>query len=248
MDLIYGIHSVYECLRFNSKAVERIYCSQGSAGRRLQEIIDLARKLGIPVKFEPSAALDRKTGHAAHQGVVAVCGAQSYTAFEDILTQLSAQPLLIILDSITDPRNLGAVLRTSAVFGVDGVIIPKDNAAGLSSTVSKTAEGAVEHVRVARVTNLVRAIQMLKEHGVWVIGLESGQQTRCDQVDYNRSIALVFGNEGVGLRRLVRENCDILASIVTPGPLHSLNVSVAAGIAIYEVVRYRRGERVKDVK
>jgi 23S rRNA (guanosine2251-2'-O)-methyltransferase len=245
MDLIYGIHSVYECLRFNPKVVERIDCSQGSAGHRLQEIIDLARRLGIPVKFEPKAALDRKTGHAAHQGVVAVCGAQSYTSFEDLLTELSALPLLIILDSITDPRNLGAVLRTCAVFGVDGVVIPKNNAAGLSPGVSKTAEGALQHVRVARVTNLVRAMQALKELGIWIIGFESGQQTCCNQVDYCRPVALVLGSEETGLRRLVRENCDILLSIPTRGPLHSLNVSVAAGIAMYEAVRHRQGEGAK---
>ncbi len=240
MNIIYGIHSVQECLKSESKPIERIFFSQGISNRSLQQIIDLARSKGIPVKFEPRIYLDRKTGQAAHQGVMAVCATQTYWDIEDILTRLSCQPLLVLLDSIMDPRNLGAVLRSCAVFGVDGVVIPKDNAAGLSPVVSKTAEGALEHIRVARVTNLVRSIELLKERGIWVVGIESCQPTFCNEVDYIIPVALVFGNEGSGLRRLVRENCDILASIPTSGPLHSLNVSVAAGIALYEVARSRR--------
>ena len=241
MDFIYGIHSIYECLRSGSRPLDRIYCSQGTTSRRLQGILDLARARGIPVKFEPKVMLDRKTGYAVHQGVVAVCGVQAYVPLEDLLGQLSAQPLLVFLDSIVDPRNLGAILRTCAVYGVDGVVIPKDNSAGLSPTVSKTAEGALTHLRIVRVTNLVRAIQTAKEHGIWVVGIESDQPRSCDEVEYRVPVGLVLGNEGTGLRRLVRENCDILASIPTLGPLHSLNVSVAAGIAIFQVVRSRQG-------
>jgi len=239
VDLIYGVHSTYECLKSGSRPVERIYCSQGASSRHLQEILDLARARGIPVKFEPREILDRKTGYAAHQGVVAVCGVQPYVALEDLLVGLSTLPLLVFLDSIVDPRNLGAILRTCAVYGVDGVVIPKDNAAGLSPTVSKAAEGALAHLHIARVTNLVRAIQYAQERGIWMVGIESDQPKSCVEVEYSVPIGLVFGNEGTGLRRLVRENCDILASIPTLGPLHSLNVSVAAGIVLFEVARSR---------
>jgi 23S rRNA (guanosine2251-2'-O)-methyltransferase len=237
---IYGIHPVLECLKTDSRAIERIYLSQGVGGRGLQEIIDLARSKGVSIKFEPRFALDRKTGNAVHQGVVAVCGTCGYVDLEDILDYLGQAALLVLLDSVEDPRNLGAILRSCAFFGVDGIIIPKDKAAGLSPTVAKTAEGALEHLRIARVTNLARTIDDLKKKGIWVVGIESGQEILCDQVDFDVPIALVFGNEGQGLRRLTREKCDVLASIPSIGLIHSLNVSVAAGIALYEVARTRR--------
>jgi 23S rRNA (guanosine2251-2'-O)-methyltransferase len=150
------------------------------------------------------------------------------------------KPFLVVLDSIEDPRNLGAILRSCAAFGVDGVIIPKNHAAGLSSTVAKTAEGALEHVTITKVTNLVRAIEEIKKKGIWVVGIESGQKQTCAEMDFQLPLALVLGNEGSGIRRLVQEHCDFLASIPARGALHSLNVSVAAGVALYEVVRQRQ--------
>jgi 23S rRNA (guanosine2251-2'-O)-methyltransferase len=239
LNCIYGIHSVLECLKSDSKAIERIYLSRGAGSRGLQEIIDLARSKGISIKFEPRSALDRKTSNAVHQGVLAFCGASGYVGLEDILDHLNQRSLLVLLDSVEDPRNLGAILRSCAVFSVDGVIIPKDKAAGLSPTVAKTAEGALEHLLIARVTNLARTIDDLKKKGIWVVGIESGQETHCGEVDFDVPVALVFGNEGEGLRRLTREKCDVLASIPSTGFIHSLNVSVAAGIALYEVVRSR---------
>lgn len=237
MNLIYGIHSVSERIKTNPGLIERIYIARGTSSRRLQETIDLARKVGLSLKFEPSAVLDHKTNNASHQGVVAVCMPQPYVEFDEILQDLTSETTLVLLDCIEDPRNLGAILRSCAAFSVGGVILPKDHAVGISSVVSKTAEGALEHLKIARVTNLTRSIQVLKDKGVWVIGIESGQERLCHEVDYCGTSALVFGNEGKGLRRLIRENCDVLASIPTLGGIRSLNVSVAVGVALYEGLR-----------
>ena len=249
MELIYGIHSVLECLKANPGLIERIYIARGTSNRHLQETIDLARKIGLSLKFEPRAVLDHQTNNASHQGVVAVCAARPYVDFDEILRDLSLQTTLVILDCIEDPRNLGAILRSCAAFSVGGVILPKDHAVGISSTVSKTAEGALEYLKIARVTNLTRSIQDLKEKGVWVIGIESAQEKFCHEADYGGPSALVFGNEGKGLRRLVRENCDVLLSIPTSGAIRSLNVSVAVGVVLYESARRKLAtETVKGRK
>jgi 23S rRNA (guanosine2251-2'-O)-methyltransferase len=240
MDILYGTHSVLECLKSGSRPIERLHFLQGFASRPLQELIELAKEKKIPFKFEPRAVLDRKCNGMVHQGVVAICASQTFVDIEDLLENPGSKKLLVILDSIEDPRNFGAILRSCAAFGVDGVIVPKDHAAGLSATVAKTAEGGLEHLKIARVTNLTRGIEQLKEAGIWVLGVESGQEQDIEQIDLKVPLALVLGNEGKGIRRLVREHCDFLASIPAAGPIHSLNVSVAAGIALYEVVRQRK--------
>jgi 23S rRNA (guanosine2251-2'-O)-methyltransferase len=165
---------------------------------------------------------------------------------EDLLAKLGPSALVVLLDSIEDPRNLGAVLRSAAAAGADGVVITKDHAAGLTTVVSKAAAGGMEHLTVARVTNLARAIDQLKDRGVWIIGVETGQQVNCQDLDLTTATAFVLGNEGVGLRRLVRKKCDFLASIPTPGPIHSLNVSVAASIVLYEAIR-QRGAKTTEI-
>ena len=236
---IYGIHSVMECLKSGARNVEKIYIQRTAASRILSEIIHLSRQKGVPIRFEPSAFFDRRTGGASHQGVLAVCSAQKYKDFEDILEKISACPTLVILDSIEDPRNLGAIIRTCAASGVEGVILPKDHATGLTSTVAKTAAGALDYIHVVRVSNLVTVMKELKEKGIWIVGVETGEKKQYDELDYRMPLALVFGNEGKGLRRLVRETCDFLVSIPTPGKIHSLNVSVAAGVILYEVLRQR---------
>jgi len=239
MNLIYGVHPVLECLKTNPKLIERLYIARGTSSRQLQDIIDLARKMDLSPRFESRAVLDQKANKASHQGVIAVCTDRHYVDLDDLLTDLSSQTTLVVLDCIEDPRNLGAILRSCAAFSVEGVVLPKDHAVGISSVVSKTAEGALEYLRIARVTNLTRSIQTLKETGVWVIGIESGQEKFCHEFDYRGPCALVFGNEGTGLRRLVRENCDVLLSIPATGAIRSLNVSVAVGIALYECRRRR---------
>jgi 23S rRNA (guanosine2251-2'-O)-methyltransferase len=239
MNLIYGIHSVLECLKTNPGLVERLYVSRGASSRPLQDIIDLARKVGLSLKFESRTVLDHKTNNASHQGVVAVCTPREYVDLEELIHDVGQQETFVVLDCIEDPRNLGAILRTCAAFSVGGVILPKDHAVGLSSVVSKTAEGALEHLKIARVINLTQTIRVLKQQGVWVVGIESGGEKFCFQYDYAGVTALVFGNEGKGLRRLVRESCDVLLSIPASGPIRSLNVSVAVGIVLYESVRWK---------
>jgi 23S rRNA (guanosine2251-2'-O)-methyltransferase len=239
VDIIFGIHPVLECLRARSRPVERLIVAQGASSRAIQEIIDLGRRFGIPVRFQSRNLLDQKSAGGVHQGVLAVCGMRPAVEIADLLRDLSPLPLLVALDSIEDPRNAGAILRTCAACGVEGVLLPKNHSVGLSATVAKTAAGALDLLRIARVTNLVSSLKQLKEKGIWLAGVETGQAQSYYELDFNVPLALVFGNEDVGLRRLVRETCDYLISIPTPGPIHSLNVSVAAGIVLFEVVRQR---------
>ena len=241
--LIYGIHPVRECLRSGSRPISCLYIARGTGSPGLQAIVRLAKRQGRAIRFETRNVLDHRVGGANHQGVVGVCTAQLYVELEDLLDGLGPAALVVVLDSVEDPRNLGAVLRSCAAAGVDGVIITKDHAAGLTTTVSKAAAGGLEYLSIARVINLARAIDQLKRKGIWVAGVETGQPLACQDLDLTLATALVLGNEGVGLRRLVREKCDFLASIPTPGPLQSLNLSVAAGIVLYEAIRQRGSER-----
>jgi 23S rRNA (guanosine2251-2'-O)-methyltransferase len=240
MQIVFGIHPVLECLKAKARPIERILVVQGASNRSLQQIINLAREQGVPVRFEPKAGLDRQSGGGTHQGVLAVCASSATLDLEDLIDSLSALPLLVALDSIEDPRNLGAILRTCAASGVEGVLLPKDHSAGLSETVAKTAAGALDHLKIARVTNLVNALKTLKEKGVWIAGVETSQTKSYHELDCKMPLTFVVGNEDSGLRRLVRETCDFLVSIPTPGPIHSLNVSVAAGIVLFEALRQRR--------
>ena len=237
--LIYGIHPVRECLRSGSRPISCLHIARGTGSPGLQAIVRFARRQGHAIRFEPRNVLDHRVGGANHKGVVAVCTAQPYVELEDLLDSLGPAALVVVLDSVEDPRNLGAVLRSCAAAGVDGVIITKDHSAGLTTTVTKAAAGGLEYLSIARVTNLSRAIDQLKRKAIWVAGIDTGQPLACQDLDLTLATALVLGNEGVGLRRLVRERCDFLASIPTPGPIQSLNVSVAAGIVLYEAIRQR---------
>lgn len=237
--LIYGIHPVRECLRSGARPVSCLYVARETGSPGLKAILHLARRQGYTIRFEPRNLLDQRVGGGKHQGVVAVCGARPYLELEDLLDGLGPAPLVVVLDSVEDPRNLGAVLRCCAAAGVDGVIVTRDHAAGVTATVSKAAAGGLEYLSIARVSNLARAIDQLKAKEIWVAGVETGQPLGCQDLDLTLATALVLGNEGTGLRRLVREKCDFLASIPTPGPIRSLNVSVAAGIVLYEAIRQR---------
>ncbi|MBI1983845.1 MAG: 23S rRNA (guanosine(2251)-2'-O)-methyltransferase RlmB [Acidobacteria bacterium] len=238
-DTVYGINAVREAVR--SRPVEYVLVAQGQSSRRVQEVIETCRKAAIAVRFAPRAALDREAGHARHQDVVAVCSAKAYDDLETLVSSRE-RPLLVVLDSVEDPGNLGAIVRTAVAAGAGGLLIPQRRAAGLSPAVARAAAGALEHLKIARVTNLVRSLVELKEQGIWVYGFEAQAEKSYLELDYTGACALVLGGEGRGLHRLVRETCDVLARIPLHGPVQSLNVSVAAAVVLYEAARQRNPE------
>ena len=234
MAILSGIHPVVEALRAKH-SLERLLVAQGAGGPRLQEIIDLARRASIPVRFEPRAALDRMTGSSAHQGVVAVGAAQRYADLDAV----AACEMLVVLDGVEDPHNLGAIIRTAHAAGAAAVVIPERRAAGVTDVVAKAAAGAIEHLPVVRVTNINRALEELKRRGFWIYGLDERGTETYDQVQYASPAAVVLGGEGKGLHEQVRKHCDALVRIPVTGPISSLNVSVAAGVMLFEWRRRR---------
>jgi 23S rRNA (guanosine2251-2'-O)-methyltransferase len=236
-DAVYGINAVKQAV--GVRPVDYVLVTQGHRSRRVEEIIAACRASGVPVRLVPRVALDRAAGIAQHQDVVAICAAKSYDDLE-ALVQSSERPLLVVLDGVEDPGNLGAIVRTAVGAGAAGVVIPERRAAGLSAAVARAAAGALEHARIARVTNLVRTLVDLKKQNMWVYGFEAQAERSYLELDYTAACAVVFGSEGHGLHRLVREACDALANIPLAGPVPSLNVSVAAGVVLYEAARQRR--------
>ena len=240
MNLICGINPVIEALTAQARHFDRLLVVKGLRSKRLSEAIRRATTLAIPLRFEMRETLDRMAGAVAHQGIIAIVSEKPTMSLDSLLAAARDPALLMVLDGVEDPRNLGAILRTAEAAGADGVMLPERHSAGLSETVARASAGAIEHVRVARVGNLVQALQALKARGIWVVGFDAAGSERWDAVDLTKPIALVLGGEGRGIRRLVREHCDHLVSIPHFGHIGSLNVSVAAGIALYEVVRQRR--------
>jgi 23S rRNA (guanosine2251-2'-O)-methyltransferase len=228
--ILAGIHPVAEALRAG-RPLERVLIARGAGGPRLQEIIDLARQGAVPLRFEPRPSLDRLAGSAAHQGVVALGAAQKYRSLDDIA---ATARLLVFLDGVEDPHNLGAVIRTSHAAGADAIVIPERRAAGLTETVAKAAAGALEHLPVVRVGNINRALDEIKKSGFWIYGVDERGDQDYDQVKYAEPAALVFGGEGKGMHEMVRKRCDAVVRIPVAGPISSLNVSVAAGIVLFD--------------
>ncbi|QQS47271.1 MAG: 23S rRNA (guanosine(2251)-2'-O)-methyltransferase RlmB [Acidobacteriota bacterium] len=243
MNQIYGLSPVLEALRARRRSIQKLIIASGAGPSRLSELIEEARRAGVRIERRDRRALDELTRGANHQGVVAVLLREArrdrYADPDDILDSMTGTPLLVLLDGIEDPHNLGAVLRACECAGVDGVFIPEHRAAGINETVAKTSAGAVEYVKVSRVTNLVPLIDSLKQRGIRVIGVEGGGPTSYTDFDLTTPLALVFGSEGKGIRRLVLERCDAVISIPMRGHLNSLNVSVAAGVVLFEVIRQR---------
>lgn len=237
---LYGILPVLEALRAGSRRIERIIIAEGARHERLREVIESARSAGIPVRREPRVALDRLTANANHQGVVAVAAVAGYADEEELLARISSETLFVLLDGVEDPRNFGAIIRTAECAGATAVIIPERRAAPLTDVVVKTSAGATEYLPVARVTNLAAFIERLKKRNVWVTGVESSGEMNYTEYDYLGATALVFGSEGQGLHRLVRERCDTLISIPMRGRVTSLNVSVAVGVVLFEAMRQRK--------
>jgi 23S rRNA (guanosine2251-2'-O)-methyltransferase len=234
--LIYGINPVLEALR--TGRVRELSVSERGGGR-VQEVVSAASAAGVPVRRMPPENLDRQARGGVHQGVVADVKEVEEWSVADLVTSAPGAPLIVVLDGIEDPHNLGAILRTVDAAGADGVVRQSRRAAPLGGAAAKAAAGAVSHVRVAEVVNLARAIDELKEAGVWTVGLAGDSPKRYDHIDLTVPTAIVLGAEGAGLRRLVRERCDWLVSIPMRGHVQSLNVSVAAGIALFEAVRQR---------
>lgn len=239
MATIYGINPVIEALR--AGRVTRVRVGPRADGR-LGDAVALARERGVPVERVEAPLLERAARGGAHQGIVAeVAAARDYSVQELVAAAAPAAPLLLVLDGIEDPRNIGAVLRSADAAGCHGVIRQARHAAPLDGAAMKASAGAAAHVRVATVVNIARAVEELKQAGVWTVGLAGDAAERYHDVDFTLPSAIVLGAEGTGLRRLVRERCDRLASIPMRGSVDSLNVSVAAGIVLFEAVRQRWG-------
>jgi 23S rRNA (guanosine2251-2'-O)-methyltransferase len=244
-DLLYGLHPVLEALRAKDRGLHRIYLEQGRRGRVVEEIIQLARAHHVPVAFETREGLDRRAGTARHQGAVGVASATAYLSLDDLLEAVKGldSPLLLVLDGIEDPHNLGAILRTAEAVGAQGVLLPTRRAVGVTATVAKASAGAVEHLCVARVVNLSQAIERLKAARFWVYGLDAKGSRSYAEVDYRGPVALVVGGEGRGIRSLVAGRCDGMVRIPMRGKVESLNVSVATAIVLYEILQQRAGAR-----
>ncbi len=244
MRTLYGLHPVRELLRAGGEGVAELWLAEGGdRGRAFAELARLARERGAKVREAPRARLDRLAGTDRHQGVVAVVGDYRYAEVDDVLAAARAAgeaPLLVVLDGIEDPHNLGAVIRSAHALGAHGVVIPKDRAAGITPTAAKASAGAVEHCPVARVTNVAHTISDLKEGGVWTVATDAGGTDDLDAVDLTLPTALVIGSEGAGVRPLVLRSCDRVVRIPMKGKVGSLNASAAAAIALYEAARQRK--------
>jgi 23S rRNA (guanosine2251-2'-O)-methyltransferase len=245
MDRLTGIHAVREALEAG-RAFDRIVIARGRQDTRVEEIVQLARGRNIPVRFEDRGQLDRLADSKDHQGVVALAAARAAATLEDILAAAKAgtargeKGLIVLLDGVEDPHNLGAIIRTALAAGAHGVVIPERRAAGLTDTVARASAGALSHLPVAKVTNLVRAMEELKEEGYWLVGFDERADKNYTEADYTSPVGIVLGGEGKGLHELTRKRCDFVVSLPTTGPVKSLNVSVAAGVVLFEALRQRK--------
>jgi len=229
-NVLAGVHPVREALRAG-RALDRVLIARGAGGPRLQEIIDLARERSVPVRFERRESLDRAAHGAAHQGIVAFGAAHRYAELSDVVKDAE---LLVLLDGVEDPHNLGAIVRTAHAAGASAVLIPDRRAAPLTETVAKAAAGALEHLPVVRVGNINQTLEDLKAHGFWIYGLDERASQLHSEVSYTRPTVFVLGGEGHGLHELVKKHCDVLVRIPMAGAISSLNVSVATGVVLFE--------------
>lgn len=241
--LIFGLSPVLEALRAKNRRIEKVLIADGAREHRISEIIDLAKQNSILWQKSPRENLNRLVESGAnHQGVVAFTAAADYMDADELLHEISLknEALCVVLDGVEDPRNLGAILRSVECAGADGVFIPERRAVGLTETVAKSSAGATEYVKVAKVANINRLIEELKENDFWIVGTSGEAKTVYTDWDWTRKTAFVLGSEGKGLHRLVAENCDVLVKIPMSGKIESLNVSVAAGVILFEAVRQKK--------
>lgn len=240
-DILYGINPVREALRGNRKAFE-LYVQTSGTDHRIAKLTALAEEQEIPVRRRERSDLERLAGNPHHQGVVLRVAPFVYSELEDILSNYKESNdtlFILVLDGIQDPQNLGALIRSAACAGVQAVIIPKDRACGVTPVVEKASAGAVETVPIIQVTNVIQALERLKQAGCWVFGLDGGATQNLYQSDFSGNLALVIGSEGEGIRALVRKHCDLLLAIPQYGGVSSLNASVAGGIVLFEAARQR---------
>ena len=241
MNIIAGRKPVIEALNAGTP-VEKIYILRGAHGEPLDTIRQIARQKNIPCTDADKHLLDKFSRNTNAQGVVAIVATREYADVDEILAIASSKnekPFILLFDEIEDPHNLGALIRTAVCVGAHGGIIPKHNAAPVNETVAKTSAGASAHFPIAKVTNIVAAVEELKEKGIWIVGSEPGADRLFGEIDYTLPVALVIGNEGKGIRRLVKEKCDFLVKIPMAGTFNSLNASVAGALLMYEVFRRR---------
>lgn len=239
-EILYGLHAVREALKAGSRPLQRLLVIR--TDKQFADLVQLARSLHVPVHVQPSASLDRLVPDGRHQGIVAFAAAKAYQTEESILARAAERnepPLLVILDGVEDPHNLGAVIRTAEGAGVHGVFIPERRAAGLTSVVAKVSAGAIDHMPVARVTNTSRLIESLKAVGVWVYGVEPSARKLYTDVDLRGPVGLVFGGEGTGIRPGLLQHCDERIRIPMRGHVQSLNVSASAAVLLFEAARQR---------
>lgn len=230
MRLTIGIHPIREALRAH-RPLDKVVIAKGVSGPRIQEIIDLCRSQSVPVRFEPRELLDRASKGVPHQGAIAFGAVHGFAELSDVIERGG---LLVILDGVEDPHNLGAIIRTAHAAGATALVIPERRSAPLTETVGRAAAGALEYLPVARITNVTQSLDRLKEKGFWIYGLDERGSELYDEVDYTSPTAIVLGGEGKGLHQAVQKHCDVLVRIPMAGAVSSLNVSVAAGIVLFE--------------
>jgi 23S rRNA (guanosine2251-2'-O)-methyltransferase len=242
MEVLYGLHPVEEAIRSGSRRLDHVIVSRERKDERLEGMIQLCRSQGVRVSIEPKEQLTRLAKTDAHQGVLALVKEREFLTVEDLMRPKpdGEYRFFLALDGVEDPHNLGALIRTADGAGVDGVILPERRSAPVTGTVAKTSAGASEHVRIARVTNLVRSLEQLKQKNVWVLGLDERGSPDYMDFDFKTDCVLVLGREGAGLHDLVKKTCDHLLRIPMAGMVSSLNVSVAGAVVMYEAMRQRR--------
>ncbi len=236
--IIYGINPVLEALQSEDSAPDRIWITRGKSNPRLQKIIERARSQGIPVRFESARLVANKASTPHHQEIVAEIASIGYTDAETLLQ--AAPALLLLVDGVEDPRNLGALLRTAEATGVEGVFLPNRRSCAITGPVVKSSAGAALHLRISRIGNVVQTLEKLKKRGYWVVGLDAQGKDGLTQLDASLPLVVVVGGEHQGVRRLVREHCDFLLSLPMKGKVSSLNLSVAAGVLLYEILLRRQ--------
>jgi 23S rRNA (guanosine2251-2'-O)-methyltransferase len=241
MAIVYGLHAAQSVVRHQADTIKVLFYDKKRNDQRLQQLLDMAQKQGIACVPATKTQLDEKAGDDRHQGVVIdAIERNHHLPLEELLQNLNEPALLLILDGVTDPHNLGACLRTAEAAGVHAVIYPKDKSAGINATVRKVACGAAEVIPTYAVTNLARTLEDIKQLGIWIVGTAGEAEQSLYDMDLKGPMALVMGAEGEGMRRLTREHCDYLANLPMAGTVSSLNVSVATGVCLFEMVRQRR--------